>query len=96
VRLIPFLNSVIVLHFQNTASYGLFGTAFQSFFFLCVSSPLCVYQIKEGGEGQSTQLMLNDVIFSKLHVSAKRGHLLYKGVKPEDGNVRTKHVVSKI
>lgn len=32
MRLIPILNSVIVLHFQNTASYGLFGTAFQSSF----------------------------------------------------------------
>jgi len=32
VRLISFLNSVIVVHFQNTASYGLFGTAFQSSF----------------------------------------------------------------
>jgi hypothetical protein len=51
--------------------------------FLCVSSPSCVYQIKEGGEGQSTQLMLNDVIFAKQHVSAERGHLhvshLYRG-----------------
>jgi hypothetical protein len=32
-------------------------------------------KVKEGGEGQSTQLMLNDVIFTKLHVSAERGHL---------------------
>jgi hypothetical protein len=40
-------------------------------------------QIKEGGEGQSTQLMLSDVIFTKLHASAERGHLqishLYRG-----------------
>jgi hypothetical protein len=38
--------------------------------------------IKEGG-GQSTQLMLNDVIITELHVSAERGHLqvshLYRG-----------------
>jgi hypothetical protein len=63
-------------------------SALRTLVFLCISAVIPIYifqQIKEGGEGQSTQLMLNYVIFSKLHVSAERGHLqvshLYRGKK---------------
>jgi hypothetical protein len=49
------------------------------FSILLLTSP-SYYQIspstkKEGGESQTTQLILSDVIFMKLHVSARSGHL---------------------
>jgi hypothetical protein len=79
----------------------------QSVFFPPHSNVTILILNKEGGESQSTHLILNDVIFTKLHVSTRSGHLqvshqcphtiynfLFIGVKPEDGHFWPKHVVS--
>jgi hypothetical protein len=36
-----------------------------------------MYLNKEDGESQTTQLILNDVIFTKLHVSTRSDHLQF-------------------
>jgi hypothetical protein len=50
--------------------------------FMCDIPVVCVTN-KEGGESQTTQLILCDVIFMKLHVSAISGQLQFSHQKEE-------------